>query len=106
MKQGHGPNEQGHGPGRMAASYGDGAGSCSCCSIAVAGAAGAMDGDAFETRGSRATDVGVLRVAETRGTRAADVVGLGVVDGVGSVWGLRASTTALSGDGEAGIVSQ
>ena len=66
-----------------------------------------MDGDAFETRGIQATDVGVLGVEETTGSRAASVVGLGVVDGIGSVRGLRATSAAsLSGDGDAGIGSQ
>ena len=36
----------------MAASYGGGTGSCSGCSIVVAGAGGAMDGDALETGGT------------------------------------------------------
>ena len=82
-----------------AASYG--AGSCACCSIAVARRRCSI---AIETRGIQVTDAGVLGVEETTGSRAASAVGLGVVDGIGSVRGLRATSAAsLSGDGDAGI---
>ena len=66
--------------GSMAASHGGGTGSCPGRSIVVAGAGGAMDGDALETGGTTYSHVGVLGVAEISGSRAADVVGLGVVD--------------------------
>ena len=85
----------------MAASYGGGTGSCSGCSIVVAGAGGAMYGYALETDGTT-----YCHVAAIGGSRAADSA-----DVVGSVRGHRATgsrsrlrnrNTALSGDGDAG----